>query len=77
MHDSTMFVNGVENPSLDVPGQVVRLRLLNASQERNYNFGLTGNKTFYVIGNDGGLLNAPVQVTRIRLSPGERAEVQI
>ena len=77
MHDSTMFVNGVENPSLDVPGQVVRLRLLNASQERNYNFGLTGNKTFYVIGNDGGLLNAPVQVTRIRLSPGERAEVLV
>ena len=28
-----------------------------------------------MIGNDGGLLNAPVDVTRIRLSPGERAEV--
>ena len=77
MNDSIILVNGTENPVLDVPEQVVRMRLLNASQERNFNFGFTNNKTFYVIGNDGGLLNAPVPVTRIRLSPGERAEILI
>lgn len=77
MHDSTLLVNGTINPMLDVPTQVVRLRLLNASQERNFNFGFSGNKSFYVIGNDGGLLNAPVTVNRIRLSPGERAEILI
>ena len=75
MHDSLLLVNGTQNPMLSIPAQVVRLRLLNASQERNFNFGFTGNRTFKVIGNDGGLLNAPVDVTRIRLSPGERAEV--
>jgi len=75
MHDSILLVNGVTNPSLNVPAQVVRLRLLNASQERNFNFGFSGNRHFYVIGNDGGLLENPVDVTRIRLSPGERAEV--
>lgn len=75
MHDSLLLVNGTENPMLNVPAQVVRFRLLNASQERNFNFGFTGNMSFMVIGNDGGLLNAPVPVTRIRLSPGERAEI--
>ena len=68
MHDSLLLVNGTQNPMLSIPAQVVRLRLLNASQERNFNFGFTGNRTFKVIGND-------VDVTRIRLSPGERAEV--
>jgi bilirubin oxidase len=75
MNDSLLLVNGTQNPMLDIPAQIVRLRLLNGSQERNFNFGFTANKSFYVIGNDGGLLHAPVAVTRIRLSPGERAEV--
>jgi blue copper oxidase len=75
MQDSTLLVNGVTNPQYNLPAQVVRLRLLNGSGERTFNFGFTANKTFYVIGNDGGLLNAPVLVSRIRLSPGERAEV--
>ncbi len=75
MEDSTLLVNGTMNPFVNFPAQVVRLRLLNASGERSFNFGFTNNLNFYVIGNDGGLLNAPVQTTRIRLSPGERAEV--
>ncbi len=75
MQDSTLLVNGVTNPQYNLPAQVVRLRLLNASGERAFNFGFTVSKTFYVIGNDGGLLSAPVLVSRIRLAPGERAEV--
>ena len=75
MQDSTLLVNGVTNAQYNLPAQVVRLRLLNGSGERTFNFGFTSNKTFYVVGNDGGLLNAPVLVSRIRLSPGERAEV--
>ncbi|MFI5140936.1 MAG: multicopper oxidase domain-containing protein [Bacteroidia bacterium] len=77
MVDSTLLVNGVTNPQYNLPAQVVRLRLLNGSGERTFNFGLTANKQFYVIGNDGGLLNAPVLVYRIRLSPGERADVLV
>ena len=75
MQDSTLLVNGVINPQFNLPAQVVRLRLLNGSGERTFNFGFTGNNTFYVIGNDGGLLQVPVLTTRIRLSPGERAEI--
>jgi blue copper oxidase len=75
--DSVMMVNGTLKPYLPVPAQVVRFRLLNASSERVYNFGLQGNLTFYQIGTDGGLLNAPVALTRLRLAPGERAEILI
>jgi blue copper oxidase len=77
MQDSTLLVNGVTNAQYSLPAQVIRLRLLNGSGERTFNFGFTGNKQFYIIGNDGGLLNAPILNTRIRLSPGERAEVLI
>jgi bilirubin oxidase len=77
MSDSILLVNGTLNPYVNLPAQVVRLRLLNASQERTFNFGLTGNKSFSVIGNDGGLLSAPVATTRISVSPGERAEILV
>ncbi|MBL0105605.1 MAG: multicopper oxidase domain-containing protein [Bacteroidetes bacterium] len=75
MNDSLILVNGTQNPMLEIPAQLVRFRLLNGSQERNFNFGFFANQYFYVIGNDGGLLHAPVYVNRIRLSPGERAEI--
>ena len=75
--DSVILVNGTKNPYLQVPSQVVRLRLLNGSTERTYNLGLKGNKSFSQIGGDGGLLNAPITLTRLRLAPGERAEILI
>ncbi|MDR3679509.1 MAG: multicopper oxidase domain-containing protein [Flavipsychrobacter sp.] len=77
MVDSILFVNGTTSPYVSMPSQVVRMRLLNASGERTMNFGCTANKSFYVIGNDDGLLPAPVPAIRIRLSPGERAEVLV
>lgn len=82
MEDSLILVNGARaNYSYTVaasfPAQVIRLRLLNAGGERNYNFGLSGNKSFSIIGGDGGLLQTPVTATRLRLSPGERAEILV
>ena len=77
MVDSIVLVNGTDSPKVAMPAQVVRMRLLNASGERTFNFGFTANKAFKVIANDAGLLTAPVATTRIRLSPGERAEIVI
>ena len=77
MEDSTLLVNGTMNPFLNIPAQVVRMRLLNASGERTFNFGFSGNKQFYQITSDGGLLDVPNLTTRIRLSPGERAEILV
>ncbi|TAH44380.1 MAG: T9SS type A sorting domain-containing protein [Bacteroidetes bacterium] len=76
-YDSTMMVNGTVNAYLPVPAQVNRFRILNASTERNYNFGLQGNLVFQQIASDGGLLDAPVPLTRLVLSPGERAEILV
>ena len=75
--DSFMLVNGTMNPYVELPAQVVRLRLLNGSSERAYNFGFSDNRNFNIIGSDGGLLTAPVSTNRLKLSPGERAEILV
>ncbi len=69
---------GTTNVSVALPQQCVRLRILNAEIERVYNLGFTnsgGNVTCYQIGTDGGLVNAPVPLTRFVLAPGERIEL--
>ena len=76
-YDSVMMVNGTIDAYLPVPAQVVRFRMLNASSERNYNLGLQGNLPFQQIATDGGLLDAPVPLTRLVISPGERAEILV
>ena len=75
--DSINMVNGTIKPFLQTPKQVVRLRLLNASGDRTYNFGLSNNANFYIIGSDGGLLSQPYLTNRVRLSTGERAEILV
>jgi FtsP/CotA-like multicopper oxidase with cupredoxin domain len=73
----TILVNGTYAPYIEVPQKLVRLRLLNGSLARRYNFGFSDNRPFYQIASDGGLLEAPVQETRLLLSPGERAEILV
>jgi hypothetical protein len=75
--DTALFVNGTYKAYLDAPAQMVRLRLLNGSSMRYYNFGFSNNMTFHQIGSDGGLLAAPVAHTRLMLAPGERAEILV
>lgn len=75
--DTTLMVNGTIRPYKNLPAQVVRLRLLNGSSERVYNLGLSNGQTFHLIGTDGGLLTAPVQLSRLKLAPGERAEILV
>jgi FtsP/CotA-like multicopper oxidase with cupredoxin domain len=73
----TVMVNGTIGAYLDVATTHVRLRLLNASTARIYKFGFADDRTFDVVGTDGGLLTAPVGLDRIQLSPGERAEIVV
>ena len=82
MQDSTILVNGARanyghSVVANFPAQMVRMRLLNASGERAFNFGFTANKSFSQIASDGGLLNQKFDTTRLRLAPGERAEIVI
>ena len=74
--DSAM-VNMTLRPQYTIPAQVVRLRFLNAAIERGFNIGFSDNRTFYVITSDGGLLSAPVPVTRYVLHVGERIEILV
>lgn len=72
-----LLVNGTSNAQVNLPKQFVRLRILNAETERGYNLGFSDNRTFYIIANDGGLLNVPVPVTRVKLMVGERIEILV
>ena len=72
-----LLTNGTPNAQISLPKQFVRLRILNAEIERGYDLGFSDNRTFYIIGNDGGLLNAPVAATRVKLLVGERVEILV
>ena len=76
-NDDTIMVNATVDPMTDLPAQVVRLRLLNGSTQRTFNFGFSGNLTFYQIATDGGLKENPLPLTRLRLSNGERTEILV
>ena len=75
--DHTVLINGTIDPILKVPAQLIRLRVLNGSTNRVYNIGIQGNRQFYQIASDGGLLEVPVALTRLMLAPGERAELLV
>ena len=76
-YGDSMVTNGVLHAQYTLPAQVVRFRVLNAAIERSYNIGFSDGSTFYVITSDGGLLNAPVALTRFIISPGERVEILV
>lgn len=73
----TILVNGTAGPYLDVTTERVRLRLLNGSSARMYDFAFADDREFSLIATDGGLLPQPVDSTSIPLSPGERAEIVV
>ena len=73
-------VNGKAWPNLDVDRGKYRFRVWNGSNARFYNLRfLNGVRslTFYQIGSDGGLLNAPVPLNELLLAPGERADLVV
>ena len=72
-----LLVNGVMQPTLKVPGRLVRLRLLNGSNSSIYRIGFSDHRVFHVIASDGGFLETPAAMNSIVLSAGERAEVLV
>jgi blue copper oxidase len=77
IYGDAMVTNGTMNAEATLPAQFVRLRILNAEIERSYNLGFSDDRTFWVIGTDGGLLEAPVPVTRLPMATGERNEILV
>lgn len=69
------LVNGTLNPRLDVDKGHYRLRILGGSNARIFGLAMGNGADFTLIGNDGGLLEAPLQIAQIDVSPGERVDV--
>lgn len=70
-----IVVNGKTWPYLQVQPVRYRFRIVNASNARFFDFFIPGGPSFWQIGTDGGLLDAPVKVTNLLLGPAERADV--
>lgn len=72
-----LTVNGAIAPVATVPQGIVRLRLLNASNARNYHFRFKDGRMMHVIASDSGFLAKPVAVDVVTIAPGERYEVLV
>ena len=72
-----LTVNGAIAPIATVPQSIVRLRLLNASNSRNYHFHFSDGRMMHAIASDGGFLAKPVAVNILTIAPGERYEVLV
>ena len=77
MKGETILVNGVERPRGVIPRGLVRLRVLNGSNARNYHLGFADDRSVVQIASDGGLLAAPVPTRRVLVAPGERVELLV
>src|SRR5436190_1852520 len=69
-----VLVNGSWRPHFNVAARRYRLRLLNASNFRAYNFAL-GGIPMVQIASDSGLMPNAVKRDAVQLAPAERAEV--
>lgn len=72
---TTQLVNGKAGYVLPVATRVYRFRVLNGATARVYKLAWSDGTPMVVIGNDGGLLAAPVTKPYVTLAPGERAEL--
>ena len=70
-----IVVNGKAWPFFNVQPKRYRFLFLNGSNARTYELFL--DAPMWVIGSDGGYLDAPTRVTRLLMMPGERYEVII
>jgi blue copper oxidase len=77
MRGDTLLVNGVSSPVARVPRGLVRLRLLNAANARNFDLTFADGRVFHVIASDGGYLAEPVPLTHLTISPSERFELVV
>ncbi len=80
----TILVNGVIWPRFDVTRGKYRLRVLNASNSRHLTLEFCPGSdvspcpapaSFQFLGGDGGLLEAPIDLSAITLGPAERADI--
>jgi suppressor of ftsI len=72
-----VLINGGYDPFFTATTELVRFRLLNASNARVYRIGFADDRTFHVVAGDAGPLHRPAAVDRVKISPGERVEIVV
>ncbi len=72
-----VLVNGRAAYGQTVPAGPHRLRILNGSNARIYRLAWDDGRPLTVIGNDGGLLEAPLERDTVLLGPAERVELWV
>ncbi len=70
-----LLVNGKLFPYLEVEPRKYRFRALNGANGRFFHLSLSNGQPFHQIGTDQGLLPAPIELNRVILAPGERADL--
>src|SRR3712207_714197 len=80
-HDSlfgdVILANRAPWPVMKVERRKYRFHILNASISRGYDLALSSGEPMTIIGHDGGLAPAPVDVDHFRVGMAERYEVVI
>jgi FtsP/CotA-like multicopper oxidase with cupredoxin domain len=71
------LVNATLRPTMNVARGVYRFRVLNGANARVFKLALSDGTPFTLIGNDGGLLRSPVNVSQIELGMGERLDLLV
>ncbi len=74
---NTITVNGIYGPVAEVPKGLVRLRLLNAANARNFRLSFDDGRLMHVIASDIGFLSAPAPTSMLTIAPGERYEILV
>jgi spore coat protein A len=72
-----ILVNGVHLPHHGIAARPHRLRILNASQFRSYNFYLSNGAEMVQVGSDSGLMPRSLRRREILLGPAERADLVV
>ncbi|MBR2757339.1 MAG: multicopper oxidase domain-containing protein, partial [Exiguobacterium sp.] len=73
----TILANGAINTTFDIQTETLRVRLVNGSNARDFDFTLSNEVEMTQIATDGGPLERPIPLETLTLTPGERAEVLI
>nr|WP_245551665.1 multicopper oxidase domain-containing protein [Gordonia hirsuta] len=71
------LVNGKVWPKMRVDRGLYRFRVINAASFSVWRLFFSNKMRFWVIGNEGGLLDAPVSTRSILVSPAERFDILV
>ncbi len=74
---NVILVNGTLNPSFQATTPQIRLRILNGANARNFTLALSNGASFWQIATDCGLMEHPLELKQLVLTPGERAEILV